>query len=251
MTRVLSLLYGTAAYAVFFVTFCYAAGFVKNFLVPKSIDSGPASPLWEALGVNAALLALFAVQHSVMARPGFKRVWTRIVPKPVERSTYVLFASLSLILLYWQWRPIPTVVWSVENTAGAVAIEAVSWAGFGIVLLSTCLIHHFDLFGLRQVYLHWRGIPYQELGFRTPGLYRYLRHPIMLGFLLAFWATAEMTVGHLFFAIMTTGYILVGIHLEERDLVKHHGARYQAYRQQVPMLIPRAKASDRKPAPAH
>jgi methanethiol S-methyltransferase len=250
MGKALSLIYGAIAYTIFFGTFCYAVGFLKNFLVPKSIDSGQPGTPWESLVVNALLLTLFAVQHSGMARPAFKRAWTRVIPKPVERSTYVLVASLTLVLLFWQWRPMPAAVWTVENAAAAFLLEALAWTGWTIVLLSTFMIHHFDLFGLRQVYLHAVGKGYSDLGFRTPGLYKRLRHPIMLGFLIAFWATPAMTVGHLVFALATTGYILAGIHLEERDLLKAHGARYEAYRQQVPMLIPSVKAPVSSPGSA-
>jgi protein-S-isoprenylcysteine O-methyltransferase Ste14 len=244
MRRALTFLYGAVAYAIFFATFCYAVGFVRNFAVPKSIDSGSAGPFWESLMVNVALLGLFGIQHSGMARPGFKRVWTKVVPKPIERSTFVLFSCFALILMFWQWRPMPATIWSVQSWGGRVALEALAWMGLGIVLISTCMIHHFDLFGLRQVYLYARGKRYTDLGFRTPGLYRYLRHPIMLGFLIAFWVTPVMTVGHLLFAAVTTAYILVALQFEERDLTKAFGARYEAYKQNVPMLLPAFKTRE-------
>jgi protein-S-isoprenylcysteine O-methyltransferase Ste14 len=217
-------------------------GFVGDLFVPKSIDSGPAGPLAEALLVNVLLLAAFAVAHSVMARQGFKRWWTRIVPPAVERSTYVLVSSLLLMLLMWQWRAMTGVVWAVDAAAGALAIRLVSWLGWGVALVSTFLVDHFELFGLRQVHarLMKRALP--APAFRTPLFYRHVRHPLYAGFLLAFWAAPTMTVGHLLFAIVMTGYILVGIALEERDLVRELGDRYRRYREQVGMLVPRFRS---------
>jgi protein-S-isoprenylcysteine O-methyltransferase Ste14 len=238
MAALISFCYGIATYLIFLATFLYAIGFVGNLVVPKAIDTGSAVPLTEALSVNLLLLGLFAVQHSVMARPAFKRWWTRIVPQPVERSTYVLFASAALLLLYWQWRPIPELVWNVEDVSGVQVLNTIFWLGWLLLLVSTFLINHFELFGLRQVFgrLLNRSLPTPT--FKTPLVYRYVRHPIYLGFLLAFWATPVMTVGHLLFSIATTGYILIGIYFEERDLIDQFGDQYRRYREQVGMLLP-------------
>jgi methanethiol S-methyltransferase len=235
--------YGMVSYAVFLVAFLYAIGFVGNIVVPKGIDTGAAVTLQEALVVNVLLLGAFAFQHSIMARPEFKRWWTKIVPHAVERSTFVLFASLALLLLYWQWRPITTIVWSVDSSVGRGLLHGLYLFGWLIVFLGTFMINHFDLFGLRQVYLKVRNHEYTNLGFRTPFFYRFLRHPIMLGFIIAFWSTPAMTVGHLLFSIATTAYILIAIQLEERDLVKYFGDQYREYRKKTPMLIPRPPRS--------
>jgi protein-S-isoprenylcysteine O-methyltransferase Ste14 len=238
MRRTLFFLYGLAAYLVFFVTFLYAVGFITGWVVPKHIDSGTVVPLWQALLINLLLLLLFAIQHSGMPRRRFKAWLTRHLPAPIERSTYVLMASLVLLLLFWQWRPIPTVVWSIPVPEIAIAVQALSLIGIAIVLVSTFLINHFELFGLHQVVNNYLGRSMEAPTFKTPSLYKVVRHPIYFGFIVAFWAAPVMTVGHLLFAAVTTAYILVGIWLEERDLVAMFGDDYRRYRERVSMLIP-------------
>jgi methanethiol S-methyltransferase len=238
MKRYLTIGYGAAAYLLFVVAFLYAIGFVGNLVVPRSVDHAITASIGEAVVVNLVLLSLFGVQHSVMARPGFKRWWTRIVPTPIERSTYVMFANGVLLVLYWQWRTMPAVIWDVREPAGRLVVWSVFWLGWAIVFASTFMINHFDLFGLRQVYLAWRGKPYTELDFRTHLFYRLVRHPLMLGFIIAFWAAPTMTAGHLLFSIATTGYILLAIQFEERDLVATLGKQYRDYRSGTSMLVP-------------
>ena len=253
MTRILAFLYGSAAYTIFLGTFLYAIGFVTGLPLPKTIDTGPAGSLSEAVIVNLLLLSLFALQHSIMARKEFKRWWTRFVPPVIERSTYVLLASLALMLLFWQWRPIPAVIWQVDIPILATALTALSLIGWSIVLAGTCMINHFELFGLHQVIENLVGRSLPAPRFRTPALYTVVRHPIYMGFIIAFWATPVMTLGHLMFALVTTAYIFVGIALEERDLVAQFGDEYRRYRQRVAMLIPfrRRPAEDetRRPEP--
>jgi len=237
MGRIITLIYGVCSYAVFFLTFLYAIGFLGNILVPKSLDSGLTGPLGTALLVDMGLLALFAVQHSVMARPAFKRILTRVVSPAAERSTYVMASSLALILLFWQWHPLGGTVWEVEHPVGRALLYGGFGVGWTLVLVTTFVINHFDLFGLRQTWRHFRGLPQEPLAFVTPILYRIVRHPLYVGWLLAFWSTPTMTLTHLLFAAVTTAYILLAIQLEERDLMEAH-PEYAVYRRRVPMLIP-------------
>ena len=238
LKRILFFAYGTFSYLIFFATFLYAIGFIGNFGVPRTLDGAATGPLAISFAIDAGLLTLFAVQHSVMARKWFKTWWTRIVPKPIERSTYVLFSSLALILLFVLWRPLGGVIWSVEEPVGRLVLRGLFAFGFGLVLFSTFLINHFDLFGLRQVWRNLLGQPQNELRFTTPGPYKLVRHPLYVGWLFAFWATPVMTAAHLLFSVATTAYILLAIRFEERDLVREHGETYEKYRQSVPMLIP-------------
>ena len=241
MKRATSLFYGTFCYLTFLFAFLYAIGFVGNFAVPKTIDGKVQDPLFQAILVNACLLLLFALQHSIMARPAFKKWWTRFVPQHLERSTYVLLASLCLLLLMWQWRPIGGVVWSVESNILKALLHTTFFIGWTIVLVSTFLINHFDLFGLRQVWLYVQNKPYTPLPFRVPIFYRFVRHPLYLGFIIAFWSTPTMTVAHLLFALLTTGYILTAIRFEEHDLQLHFGRKYRDYKKTVPMIMPFSK----------
>lgn len=247
LKRILFFGYGSVSYMIFLGTFLYAIGFIGSFWVPSGLDGAPRGPLGIAFAIDVALLTLFAAQHSIMARKWFKDRWTRIVPKPIERSTYVLFSSLALILLFWQWRPMGGVVWSVEDPAARIVFRALFGFGWALVLVSTFLINHFDLFGLRQVWLYLLGRPYSALKFGTPGPYRMVRHPLYVGWLFAFWMTPTMTLAHLLFAIATTGYILLAIQWEERDLAREHAASYEEYRRSVPMLVPFTR-SRRDPA---
>jgi protein-S-isoprenylcysteine O-methyltransferase Ste14 len=238
LKRIAFFAYGVVCYVIFFATFLYAIGFIGGFAVPATLDGPATVPLAQGIAINAGLLALFAVQHSIMARKWFKDWWTRIVAPALERSTYVLLSSLALIFMFWQWRPLGGVIWSVDNETSRIVLRSLFAFGWGLVLVSTFLINHFDLFGLRQVWLFLRGKPYTLLRFGTPGPYRLVRHPLYVGWFFAFWMTPVMTSAHLLFAIATTAYILIAIQFEERDLVREHGHAYEEYRRQVPMLIP-------------
>jgi methanethiol S-methyltransferase len=247
LSRIAAFLYGLACYLSFLAAFLYAVGFLGNFAVSKSIDSAAHLPFLQALAIDAALLGIFAIQHSVMARRWFKAAWTRIVPNSVERSTYVLFSSVALLLLFWKWEPMGGVIWNVGSSYGRFAINALYASGWLTVLATTFLINHVDLFGLRQVWLRLLGRPYTEIGFRTPGLYRYVRHPLYVGWLMVFWSAPLMTSAHLVFAIATTAYILLAIQFEERDLARFH-QEYAEYRRRVPMLVPMGSSKRRKSA---
>jgi protein-S-isoprenylcysteine O-methyltransferase Ste14 len=250
MKKVLATLYAVVAYVIFLGTFLYAVAFVGDFLVPKTINTGATADTTTSFLVNLALMSLFALQHSIMARPGFKRWWTKIIPKAIERSTYVLLSSLVLILLFWQWRPMADVIWEVQNEAGIMAINGLVTLGWVVVLLSTFMINHFDLFGLKQVYNYVKNITPRPMEFKLTMLYSIVRHPIMLGFIIAFWATPIMTTGHLLFAAVTSAYIYVAVaFLEERDLIKLFGDEYREYCRNVPMLIPFTKARKSKNTP--
>jgi protein-S-isoprenylcysteine O-methyltransferase Ste14 len=243
ISKIIAFLYGIVAYAAFFVTILYAIGFIMGVGVPKDINTGTVTSTAKALVVNLILMSVFAIQHSVMARKSFKQWWTQYVPKPVERSTYVLLSSLTLMLLFWQWRPMPAIVWRIEDPDTAVTIVTISFVGWVVVFTSTFLINHFELFGLHQVTANLAGREIPPPRFRTPLFYNFVRHPLYLGFIIAFWATPEMTVGHLLFAIVTTGYIFVGIFLEERDLTELFGENYRQYKRKVSMLIPWRKST--------
>jgi len=243
MKRIAFFLYGAINYLLFFGTFLYAIGFLGNIGVPKSIDSGISGPLGAAVLSNLGILSVFAVQHSVMARPGFKQWWTRFVPKPIERSTYVLLSNVAMWLIFWQWRPIGGVVWEAESALARGVLYALFFSGPAIVFYSTVLLDHFDLFGMRQVTLTARKQEYTDLPFATPGAYKAVRHPLYLGWFVTFWAAPTMTVGHLLFAGVCTAYILVAVQLEERDLIKHFGERYRSYRETTPMFFPSPKRS--------
>jgi len=241
MKKAIFVLYGVVAYVVFFLTFLYAIGFVGDYVVVKSVDDGVPGVTVISIIINLILLGIFGLQHSVMARPGFKKWWTKFVPEPIERSTYVWLSSLALILLFWQWRPLPAVIWQVDNPIVVGLLTTLFFAGWLIVLGSTFIINHFDLFGLKQVFDYFNDRAKQAPVFAVRLFYKVVRHPLMTGFIIAFWATPYMTAGHLLFAIGTTGYILVALQLEERDLVDTFGDQYRQYQKEVPMLVPFTK----------
>jgi len=241
MGGIIAVIYGLISYVLFFGTFLYAIGFIGNILVPKSIDTGAGGALLPSLLINAGLLTVFALQHSVMARPAFKKIWTKVVPKSVERSTYVLFASAALILVYWQWQPILATIWNLENTPAEVILYGLFFIGWGIVLTGTFMISHTHLFGLKQVSQRLANKKLTNPKFQVRGYYKVIRHPLMAGFIIAFWATPHMTVGHLLFAAASTGYILIALQFEEHDLIAYFGDRYRMYKEHVPMFIPRTK----------
>ena len=246
MKKLFIIIYGITAYLISVGTLLYLLGFVSSLIVPKHIDSEPQSPLGFALLIDAGLIFLFALQHSIMARPNFKRWWTKFVPEPIERSTYILFSSICLLLLFWQWQPIGGIIWQVESETTQLVLQSICIVGFGIALASTFLINHFDLFGLQQVWFYVKGKKYEQSSFKTPFFYKYVRHPLYFGLLITFWATPTMTVTHLIFALLTTGYILAGIQFEQNDLVKYFGAKYEEYKRSVPMLIPFTKGFKNK-----
>lgn len=238
MKRVVAFVYGTLCYLLFLATFLYGVAFLGNFGLDRTIDGAATVPFGQALLVNTLLLGLFAVQHSVMARPSFKQWWTTFIPTPVERSTYVLFSSLALLLLFYAWQPMGGTIWEAQDPIVRGAMYSLFAGGWLLILVTTFMINHFDLFGMRQVWLYLTGQPYTPLKFTKPGFYRYVRHPLYVGWLLTFWATPTMTAAHLVFSIATTAYILIAIQFEERDLVTAHGSAYDEYRKQVPMLVP-------------
>jgi len=249
LKRILFFAYGSFSYLIFLATFLYAVGFIGGFGVPSTLDGAATGPLGIGLAIDVLLLTLFAVQHSVMARKWFKEWWTKIVPKPIERSTYVLFSSVALILMFALWRPLGGVIWSVEDPIGQIVLRSLFAFGWGLVLFSTFLINHFDLFGLRQVWRNLLGQPESAMRFTTPGPYKLVRHPLYVGWLFAFWMTPVMTTAHLLFSIATTAYILLAIRFEERDLVREHGETYEQYRKAVPMLVPSLRKRDSNQAP--
>ena len=238
MNRVIAFIYGVVAYVIFLAVFLYMVGFLANQWVPRTVDNAPEASIGTALGINLLLVSLFGLQHTVMARPTFKRWWTQFVPQSVERSTYVMLTNVILVLLYWQWRSMPESVWLIQNSAGATVLWGIFAAGWVLVLVTTFLINHFELFGLQQIWFHLRNKTPKPHAFVTPGPYKLVRHPLYVGWLMTFWATPAMTAGHLVFALGMTVYILVAIYFEERNLLEYHGEVYAEYRQRTPMLIP-------------